>query len=93
MSLFSDMTCATVPAVTRRIDHDDPSLTAHKMPMALADEAFSDMMDSTEAMMLAVARHEGQAVVQHHRQQAQARFEVYLDLMAEAGHHAGQLKP
>lgn len=87
------LTCATVPAVTRRLDHDDPRLTAHLAPMALADEAFSAMLDSAEAMMLAVAKHEGQAVVLHHRQQAQAKFESYLDLMAEAGHHTGQLKP
>lgn len=87
------MTCATFPAVTRRIDPDDPRLTAHREPMDLADAAFSAMLDSAEAMMLSVAKHEGQAVILHHRQQAQAKFEAYLDLMAEAGHHAGQLKP
>lgn len=87
------MTCATVPAVTRHIDDDDPRLTAHREPMDLADAAFSAMLDSAEAMMLAVAKQEGQTVVLHHREQAQARFEAYLDLMAEAGHHAGQLKP
>lgn len=86
-------TCATVAAVTRRIDHDDPRLTAHLGPMELADATFSGMLDSAEAMMLAVAKREGQAVIQHHREQAQAKFEAYLDLMAEAGHHAGQLKP
>lgn len=61
--------------------------------MDLADAAFSAMLDSAEAMMLSVAKHEGQAAILHHRQQAQAKFEAYLDLMAEAGHHAGQLKP
>ena len=87
------LTCATVPAVTRRIDNDDPRLTAHREPMDLADAAFSAMLDSAEAMMMAVAKHDGQTVVLHHREQAQAKFEAYLDLMAEAGHHAGQLKP
>lgn len=87
------MTCATVPPVTRRIDHDDPRLTAHREPMDLADAAFSAMLDSAEAMMMAVAKREGQHVILHHREQAQAKFEAYLDLMAEAGHHAGQLKP
>lgn len=87
------LTCATVPSVTRRLDKDDPRLTAHLAPLALADEAFSDMLDSAEAMMLAVANNEGQAVVLHHRQQAEAKFEAYLDLMAEAGHHTGQLQP
>lgn len=87
------MTCATFPAVTRRIDDDDPRLTAFRAPMELANDAFSSMIDSAEAMMMAVAHEAGQAVIQHHRQQAQAKFESYLDLMAEAGHHVGQLKP
>lgn len=86
------VTCATVPAVSR-IDDDDPRLTAHRAPMELAHEAFSSVIDSAEAMMLSVAHQQPQAVVLHHRQQAQAKFEAYLDLMAEAGHHAGQLKP
>lgn len=86
------MTCATVPPVSE-MDDDDPRLTAHQQPMELANEAFSSMIDSAEAMMMAVANQEGQPVVLHHRQQAQGKFESYLDLMAEAGHHAGKLKP
>lgn len=87
------MTCATVPLVTRRIDADDPRLKAHRTPMALAHEAFDDMIDSAEAMMMAVAHGEPKDVILGHREKAQAQFESYLDLMAEAGHHAGQLRP
>ncbi len=87
------MTCATVQVVTRRIDADDPRLIAHKTPMALAHEAFDDMLDSAEAMLIAAATREPQEVVQRHRLTAQAQFETYLDLMAEAGHQAGQLRP
>ncbi|RIJ65179.1 hypothetical protein D1604_12740 [Brevundimonas sp. LPMIX5] len=87
------MTCATVQIVTRRIDADDPRLTAHRMPMALATETIMDCASTAGQMHQAIAHGQPQSEVQHYRDLAKAQFESYLDLMAEAAHHAGQLRP
>ena len=44
-------------------------------------------------MQQAIANQQPQSEVQRYRELARAQFEAYLDLMAEAGHHAGQIKP
>lgn len=87
------MTCATVSPVKRYIDHDDPRLTAHQEPMALALEAIIGCAHTAGEMQQAIANHEPQAEVLRHRDIARAKFEGYLDLMAEIAHHAGKLKP
>lgn len=79
--------------MTKRIAHDDPRLTAHRMPMALATEAILDCATTAGQMQEAVANRQPQSEIQRHRDIARAKFEAYLDLMAEAGHHAGQIKP
>lgn len=87
------MTCAILPFVKRYIDHDDPRLTAHHEPMALATKAVIDCARTAGEMQQAIAHHKPQDEVQNLRDIARAQFEAYLDLMAEAGHHAGRLKP
>ena len=87
------MTCATVQIVTRRIAHDDPRLNAHKMPMAMATETIMDCASTAGQMQQAIAHGQPQSEVQRYRDLAKAQFESYLDLMAEAAHHAGRLRP
>lgn len=86
-------TCATLPAMTKRIAHDDPRLNAHRMPMELATETILDCASTAGQMQEAVANRQPQSEIQRYRDLARAKFEAYLDLMAEAGHHAGQIKP
>lgn len=87
------MTCATVAAVTRRIDHDDPRLTAHKMPLAMAGEALSDLISSGDLLQEAIIRDAPQAEQQKIREVAMAQAEAYLDMMAQAATHVRALKP
>lgn len=87
------MTYATLTVMTKRIDHDDPRLNAHRMPMELATETILDCASTAGQMQEAVANQQPQSEIQRYRDLARAKFEAYLDLMAEAGHHAGQIKP
>ena len=87
------MTCAILPSVKRYVDHDDPRLTAHQEPMALALDAIIGCAHTAGEMQQAIANHEPQEEVLRHREIAKAKFEAYLDLMAEIAHHAGKLKP
>jgi len=79
--------------MTKRIAHDDPRLNAHRMPMELATETILDCATTAGQMQEAVANQQPQCEIQRYRDLARAQFETYLDLMAEAGHHAGQIKP
>lgn len=87
------MTCATVQIVTRRIDADDPRLTAHRMPMALATETLQDIISSADALQQAILVDAPIERQQKIREVAMAQAESYLDLMAEAARHARALKP
>ncbi len=79
--------------MTKRIAHDDPRLKAHRMPMELATETILDCASMAGQMQQAIANQQPQSEVQRYRDLARAQFEAYLDLMAEAAHHAGKLKP
>lgn len=87
------MTCATLTLMTKRIAHDDPRLNAHRMPMEMATETILDCASTAGQMQQAIANQQPQSEVQRYRDLARAQFEAYLDLMAEAAHHAGKLKP
>ncbi len=87
------MTCATVPTVTRRLDHDDPRLTAHRMPAEMATETLLDLVGSARALEAAIIDDQGEEVVARIRQTAMVQAEAYLDLTAEAATHARALKP
>lgn len=91
--LADAMTCATLKNMNRRIDEDDPRLTKHRMPMALATETIMDCASTAGQMQMAIANGQPQSEIQRHRDLAKAQFEAYLDLMAEAAHYAGQLRP
>jgi 2-oxoglutarate dehydrogenase complex dehydrogenase (E1) component-like enzyme len=86
------MACAIVPPVTRRIDHDDPRLTAPDMAARMATETLMDVVTSADLLQKAIINDnpvEQQKIIEV----ARAQFEAYLDLMAEAAHHARALKP
>lgn len=87
------MTCGTVSAVKRYIDPDDPRVTAHRMPMAMASETLQDLITDGDRLMSAVINDEGQLAQESIRDSARAHLESYLDLMAEAATHARKLKP
>lgn len=87
------MTCATVPAVTRRLDHDDPRIDAHKMPAAMATETLMDIIASADLLQKAILLDNPIEQQQKIIEMAKSQFEAYLDLMAEAAHHARALKP
>lgn len=84
------MTCATVPPVSERPDIDTD---AHRLPMAMATETIMDVVTTAGQMQEAVANQQPASEIQRLRDLASAQFEAYLDLMAEAGHLAGKLKP
>lgn len=87
------MTCATFPAVTRRIDHDDPRLTAPDMAARMATETLLDVVTSADLLTKAILNDNPIEQQQKIIEVARAQFEAYLDLMAEAAHHARALKP
>lgn len=87
------MTCATVPAVTRRIDNDDPSLTAPDMAARMATETLLDIVTSADLLTKAIIHDNPIEQQQKIIEVARAQFEAYLDLMAQAAHHARALKP
>ena len=87
------MTCATVQIVTRRIDADDPRLSAHRMPMELATDTLQDIISSADALQQAILVDAPLERQQKIREVAMAQAESYLDLMAEAARHARALKP
>lgn len=86
------MTCATVPAVTRRIDNDDPSLTAPDMAARMATETLLDIVTSADLLTKAIIHDNPIEQQQKIIEVARAQFEAYLDLMAQAAHHARALK-
>jgi hypothetical protein len=87
------LTCATVPAVTRRIDHDDPSPTAPDMAARMATETLLDIVTSADLLTKAIIHDNPIEQQQKIIEVARAQFEAYLDLMAQAAHHARALKP
>lgn len=87
------MTCATVPAVTRRIDNDDPSLAAPDMAARMATETLLDIVTSADLLTKAIIHDNPIEQQQKIIEVARAQFEAYLDLMAQAAHHARALKP
>ena len=87
------MTCATVPAVTRRIDNDDPSLSAPDMAARMATETLLDIVTSADLLTKAIIHDNPIEQQQKIIEVARAQFEAYLDLMAQAAHHARALKP
>ena len=87
------LTCATVPAVTRRIDNDDPSLTAPDMAARMATETLLDIVTSADLLTKAIINDNPIEQQQKIIEVARAQFEAYLDLMAQAAHHARALKP
>ena len=87
------MTCATVPAMNRRIASDDPRLNAHKMPMAMATETLQDIISSADALQKAILDDATLEQQQKIREVAMSQAESYLDLMAQAARHARALKP
>lgn len=86
-------TCETVPAVTDRMDHDDPRLTAHRMPAEMATQTLMDLVGSARALEAAILNDEGEAAILRIRETASAQAEAYMDLTAEAATHARALKP
>jgi hypothetical protein len=74
-------------------DAPNPRLTAHRMPMALANETFSDMITSAELLQKAVINDQPETELQRLRDTAKAQFEAYLDLMEMAAVHVRALKP
>ena len=87
------MTCETVSPVTDRMDHDDPRLTAHKMPAAMATETLLDIIGSADLLQKSIINDNPVEQQQKIIEVARAQFESYLDLMAEAARHARVLKP
>lgn len=87
------MTCANLSTVTRYIDPNDPRVTAHRMPMAMASETLQDLITDGDRLMSAVIHDEGSQAQESIRDSARAHLEAYLDLMAEAATHARKLKP
>lgn len=87
------LTCATVPAVTRRIDNDDPSLTAPDMAARMATETLLDIVTSADLLTKAIIYDNSIEQQQKIIEVARAQFEAYLDLMAQSAHHARALKP
>lgn len=85
--------CATLPAMTKRIDIDDPRLSAHRTPMALAGEVIQDFITAADLMQKAIYSARPQTEIDRHRETARALSETYLDLMAEAATHVRALKP
>lgn len=75
------MTCATVSPVSDRPDIAEP---AHRLPMELATETIHDMIDSADRLMDSILAGEPPEAQQKIREVAQAQFEAYLDLMAQA---------
>lgn len=83
--------CATVATMSER--SDDPSLTAHRMPMAMATETLLDIVDSADLLQKAIINDNPIEQQQKIIETAKAQFEAYLDLMAEAARHTRALKP
>lgn len=87
------LTCATVQSVTRRIDKDDPRATAPDMAARMATEILLDIVTSADLLTKAIIRDNPVEQQQKIIEVARAQFEAYLDLMAQAAHHARALKP
>lgn len=85
------MTCAMLLPVSDQ--PSDPRFTAHRMPMAMAHEALSDMIDSGAALLEAITTDQPQEERLRLRQIGLAQAETYFDLMAEAATHARAIKP
>ncbi len=79
--------------MNRRLDPSDPRLTAHKMPMLMANEALEDLISSGDNLQQAILRDASTAEQQKIREVAMAQAESYLDLMAQAATHVRALKP
>lgn len=86
------MLCATLASVSRPTDPDKRQ-PAHRMPMALANEAFLDVINTADQMQKAIYNGKPEAEAEHLREVARAQFEAYLDLMAQAAVHVRALKP
>ena len=86
-------TCATVPAVTRRIDKDDPRATAPDMAARMATETLMDIVGSADLLQKSIIHDNPIEQQQKIIEVARAQFEAYLDLMMEAARHARALKP
>lgn len=86
------LTCATLLPVTRRIDEDDPRITAHRMPMALAHDALLDIISSADLMQKAIYNAQPESEIDRYRETARAQFEAYLDLMAQAATNVRSIK-
>lgn len=87
------LSCATVSAVTRRIDKDDPRLTAPDMAARMATETLLDIITSADLLTKAILNDNPIEQQQKIIEVARAQFEAYLDLMSQAAHHARTLKP
>lgn len=85
--------CATIVAMSRRLNADDPRLTAHKMPMLMATEALEDLISSGDNLQKAIVGDAPLAEQLRIREVAMAQAEAYLDLMAQAATHVRALKP
>jgi len=85
------LTCASVPTV-KPVD-PDKRLPAHKMPVAMANEAFLDVVETTSQMQKAIYIGQPDAEAERLREIARAQFEAYLDLMAQAAVHVRALRP
>lgn len=86
-------TCATFVVMSDRIDIEDPRLSAHRMPMAMATETLQDLITSADLMQEAIYNGLPQSEIDRHRDAARAQAEAYIDLMAEAATHVRALKP
>jgi len=87
------LSCANVPDVTRRIDNDDPSLTAPDMAARMATETLMDIVGSADLLQKSIIHDNPIEQQQKIIEVARAQFEAYLDLMMEAARHARALKP
>ena len=85
--------CDIIPPVPKYIDPEDPRVTAHKMPAAMATETLLDIVTTADLLQDAILMDSPIEQQQKLIETARAQFESYLDLMAQAARHARALKP
>lgn len=79
--------------VVDRIPLDDPRLTAHRLPMALANDAVQDLIQSAHMLHEAVVEGAPQAQQDRIRAAGLEHYRSYVEFMVQAAHHVRALKP
>lgn len=76
-----------------QVDHAEDPTTAHRMPMAMATETLSDMIDTAALIQTRLIEGADEDELSQLRETGLAQAATYFDLMTQAARCALALKP